>query len=95
MATHGILQNLEEYFWDLDARADKTVFFYRINGWNKTIEQFLKKYYEAARLSGVILDGKIPNPDKQNLAYFESALGTDFELSMGFLESRLKRCWYL
>lgn len=91
MATHGILQNLEEYFSDLDARADKAVYFYRINGWSEAVEKFLKKYYEAARLTGVILDGKIPNPNEQNLAYFEGTLGTDFELSMGFLESRLKK----
>ena len=85
MLTQGILQNLEEYFSDLDARTGKAVFFYRINGWNEEIGVFLKKYYEAARQTGVVLDGKIPNPDRQNLAYFESILGTDFELSMGFL----------
>lgn len=91
MLMHGKLQNLEEYFSDLDARADRAVFFYRINGWNTEIEAFLKKYYEAARRTGIILDGKIPNPDRQNLAYFESIMGTDFELSMGFLELRLKK----
>ena len=91
MLTQGILQNLEEYFSDLDARTGKAVFFYRINGWNEEIGVFLKKYYEAARQTGVVLDGKIPNPDRQNLAYFESILGTDFELSMGFLENRLKK----
>ena len=49
MLTQGILQNLEEYFSDLDARTGKAVFFYRINGWNEEIGVFLKKYYEAAR----------------------------------------------
>ena len=63
MLTQGILQNLEEYFSDLDARTGKAVFFYRINGWNEEIGVFLKKYYEAARQTGVVLDGKIPNPD--------------------------------
>ena len=55
MFTHGILQNLEEYFSDLDARAGKAVFFYRINGWNGEIEAFLKKYYEAARRTGAVI----------------------------------------
>ncbi len=55
MLTQGILQNLEEYFSDLDARTGKAVFFYRINGWNEESGVFLKKYYEAARQTGVVL----------------------------------------
>ena len=52
---------------------------------------FLKAYYQSARRTGVIIDGKIPNPDVNNLAYFSEMMGQDFRLDRAFLDGKLRR----
>ena len=64
-------ENPNDYFIDLSKRKDRGVYFCRINGYNENIHEFIKKYYEAARLSGVIIEGKLANPDIKNLSYYE------------------------
>lgn len=91
MFEHKTLQNLNDYFLGLSRRRERGVYFYRINGYSKNVEKFLMQYYEAARLSGVMIEGKIPNPDENNLAYYEEIMGTDFQLSMGFITFSLKK----
>lgn len=85
------IEKLDDYFLDLGKRKNKGVFFYRINGYNKQIHEFIQKYYESARLSGVIIEGKLQNPDNNNLAYFSEMMGMNFQLSMGFITSALKK----
>lgn len=89
MFEHKTLQSLEDYFKELNNRQEKGVFFYRINGYNDAIGNFVRQYYEEARLSGVVLEGKIPNPDEKNLEYYEEIMGTGFNMSMGFITSSL------
>lgn len=89
MFEHKTLQSLEDYFKDLDNRQEKGVFFYRINGYNEAIRSFIGKYYEASRQYGVVIEGKIPNPDEKNLAYYEEIMGTGFIMSVGFITSSL------
>lgn len=89
MFEHKTLQNLEDYFKELNNRQEKGVFFYRINGYNETIGNFIQKYYETARLYGVVIEGKIPNPDEKNLSYYEEIMGTGFNMNMGFITSSL------
>ena len=89
MFEHKTLQNLDDYFKELNARHEKGVFFYRINGYNEAIRDFISKYYEEARLHGVVIEGKIPNPDEKNLEYYEEIMGNDFGMSMGFLLTSL------
>ena len=91
MFEHKTLQNLNDYFLELDKRRERGVYFYRINGYSENVEKFLMQYYEAARLSGVVIEGKIQNPDENNLAYYEEMMGTDFQLGMGFLTFSLKK----
>ncbi|MFA9376790.1 MAG: YceG family protein [Lachnotalea sp.] len=91
MYEHKALQNLEEYFNDLSLRGNKKIYFYRINCYNETIKNFILKYYESSRLLGVVIEGKIPNPDEKNLSYYEEIMGMDFQMSMGFLTSSLKK----
>ena len=43
-------ENPNDYFIDLSKRKDRGVYFCRINGYNENIHEFIKKYYEAARL---------------------------------------------
>ncbi len=91
MFEHIKLQSLDDFFLGLDKRKSKGIFFYRINGYNSHICEFIKKYYDAARVSGVIIENRIPNPDEKNLAYYNEMMGMDFQMSMGFLTSGLKK----
>ncbi|MBR4224647.1 MAG: hypothetical protein IKR73_07545, partial [Oscillospiraceae bacterium] len=64
------MKTLDDPFTPLSAREGKGVYFYRINGYNEQINSFILKYYEAARTSGVILEGGIRNPTDANLSYY-------------------------
>lgn len=85
------LQNLDEYFLDLDQRGGRGFFFYRINGYSPDIMAFIQKYYESARRSGVVIEGRIPNPTEENLSYYEEIMGMDFRMAMGFITASLKK----
>ncbi|MCI8786803.1 MAG: hypothetical protein HFI84_09185 [Eubacterium sp.] len=85
------LRDLNDFFLELNARKETGVYFYRINGYNEAVKNFIVKYYEAARSFGVVIEGKIPNPDEKNLAYYEEIMGMDFFLNVGFLEASLKK----
>lgn len=91
MLGHIKIRDLDDYFVDLSNRQDKGVYFYRINGYSKEIEQFIKKYYDAARRTGVVIEGKIPNPDEKNLSYYGEIMGIEFQMNIGFMTAGLKR----
>lgn len=91
MYEHKTLGNLNDYFLKYEERREKGVYFYRINGYSDSVRDFLVRYYETARKTGVVVEGRIPNPDEKNLAYYEEIIGLDFQLSMGFLSSSLKK----
>ena len=84
-------RQLSDFFVELQNREEKGIFFYRISGYNEQIRDFIQKYYEAARTSGVIIEGRIPNPDEKNLSYYHEIMGTDFTMSMGFFLSSLRK----
>ena len=85
------INKLDDYFIDLGKRQIKGVYFYRINGYNREIHEFIRKYFETARLSGVVIEGKLKNPDNNNLAYYNEIMGMDFQMSMNFITARLKK----
>ena len=91
MLTQTKLENLDDYFVELGRRKNRGVFFYRINGYNQLIHEFIRRYYEAARLSGVIIEGKLQNPGSNHLSYYNDIVGMDFQLSMDFISSRLTK----
>lgn len=91
MFEHKPLQDLTEYFQDLSKRGSGGVFFYRLNGYSNEIGTFVKAYFEAARLTGVVMEGKIPNPDENNLQYYAEMMGMDFQLSLGFISASLHK----
>ena len=91
MLEHKKIQNLSDYFKDLNGRSEKGVYFYRINGYSSEVNEFIKKYYEAARESGVIIEGKIPNPDEKNLEYYNEIMGMDFQMHVQFIGKSLKK----
>ncbi len=83
--------DLNEYFTGLNGRRQKGVFFIRINGYNEQIGTFVQRYYEEARKSGVIIEGKIPNPDDHNLSYYNEIMGMDFYMDRDFICTSLRR----
>lgn len=91
MLMHKKIRNLNDYFVELNSRQDKGVYFYRINGYSEEIGEFIKEYYDVARKTGVVIEGKIPNPDEKNLAYFNEIMGMDFQKNQEFISSSLKK----
>lgn len=91
MLEHKKIQTLGDYFVELDNRQNKGVYFYRINGYSEEISEFIKKYYDVARRTGVVIEGKIPNPDEKNLAYYGEMLGNNFQMSVEFIFTSLKK----
>ena len=55
MFEHKKIQDLNDFFVELNNRRDNGVYFYRINGYNEQIRDFVQSYYEEARLSGVVI----------------------------------------
>ncbi|MBE5786003.1 MAG: hypothetical protein E7324_00510 [Clostridiales bacterium] len=64
-------------------------YFLRLNGYSSAAENQLIRLYEAARQSGVIMEGKIPNPTDANLAYYNEMLGMDFRLEIPFIAGNM------
>ena len=86
-----IPEKLNDIFLPLSGRREAGVYFCRIAGYSPAVADFLKAYYQSARRTGVIIDGKIPNPDVNNLAYFSEMMGQDFRLDRAFLDGTLRR----
>lgn len=91
MFEHKKLENLNDYFTELNKRDGSTVFFYRINGYSDNISSFIERYYDEAVKYGVVIEGKIPNPDEKNLSYYEEMMGLSFQMSTAFIDQSLRR----
>ena len=85
------IQALDDFFVELKNRREKGVYFYRINGYSENIRDFAERYYEAARLSGVVIEGRIPNPDEKNLSYYGEIMGMDFRMDRNFIMASLRK----
>lgn len=88
---HITIHKLDDFFKTLNERERAGVYFYRINGYSQEIDRLIRRYYEAARKCGVIIEGKLRNPDEKNLAYYQEIMGTSFQLSTGFIGAGLKK----
>lgn len=91
MLNHVKVNGLDDFFKGLGNRQQKGVYFYRISGYSDEIGKFIKKYYEAARKSGVVIEGRIKNPDDNNLAYYNEIMGMSFQMNLGFISSSLEK----
>ena len=85
------ITTLDDFFIELHKRQEAGIYFYRINGYSDEIKTFIKKYYDAARRAGVVIEGKIPNPDEKNLSYYNEIMGMDFKMSPDFIATSLKK----
>lgn len=92
MFRHQKIQKLDDFFRNLSDRGTcQDIYFYRINGYSEEIDRFIRKYYKNARRRGVVIEGKIPNPDERNLSYYGEMMGMDFVLSQEFISTSLEK----
>jgi hypothetical protein len=91
MFAHVKLRNLDDFFIELDNRPERGVYFCRINGYTQSIGDFISRYCEAARGNGVIIEGKLQNPDEKNIAHYNEIMGMGYELSIEFISQSLKK----
>ena len=89
MFVHREVQQLDDLFQRLSARGGRDVYFYRITSYTEETDRFLKKYFEAARRCGVLIEGKILNPTESQLSFFTEMMGMEFEPTQEFLVERL------
>lgn len=90
----GRIEKLHDYFSACSRRREQAVFFYRVAGYSGEVAAFLTQYDQAARTNGVVIEGRIPNPDPKQLDYLAEMMGSDFQLDAGFLTQKLTR-WLL
>lgn len=88
---HIELKRLDDCFLPLNSRSEKGIYFYRINICNNEILKFIKEYFDAARRFGVIIEGRIPNPDIKNLGYYNEMMGDVFSIDVDFISLSLKK----
>ncbi len=91
MFPHLQLNEAEDLFTRLEGRVPQGVYFYRIIGYSDEIEGLLTRYYEAAIKSGVVIEGNIPNPNPDNLAYYKEMMGDGFSLDKSFITKSLSK----
>lgn len=91
MFEHKKINTLNDFFIELHKRPEEGIYFYRLNGYSNEIKTFIQNYYESARRAGVVVEGKIPNPDEKNLAYYNEIMGMDFQMNPVFIETALKK----
>ena len=87
----GRIEKLHDYFSACSRRREQAVFFYRVVGYSGEVAAFLTQYDQAARTNGVVIEGRIPNPDPKQLDYLAEMMGSDFQLDAGFLTQKLTR----
>lgn len=85
------IQNPDDFFIGLSRRPEKKAYFCVFENASDETNKFLCKYFDAARKYGVVIEGKIGNPTEGNLAYYNEMMGMDFQLSLGFISSGLKK----
>ena len=87
----GRIEKLHDYFSACSRRREQAAFFYRVAGYSGEVAAFLTQYDQAARTNGVVIEGRIPNPDPKQLDYLAEMMGSDFQLDAGFLTQKLTR----
>ena len=91
MLLHQKIKGLEDFFKRQNERKPKGVYFYRINSYDETILEFIRKYYDLAKREGAIIDKNIENPTAENIAYFNEIIGDKYVHGPGFMAEALKK----
>lgn len=91
MFEHKKINKLEDFFVGLNMRQEKAVYIYRIEEYNEEVSKFLKRYYDIALKTGVVIENGISNPTEHNLEYYKEMLGTEFQMNIDFFKSQLQK----
>ena len=91
MLLHQKIKGLEDFFKRQNERKPKGVYFYRVNSYDETILEFIRKYYDLAKREGAIIDKNIENPTADNIAYFNEIIGEKYVHGPGFMAEALKK----
>lgn len=87
----GTLSKFNDFLTPLSQRRAPCVYFVRVEGFTEDLPDGVKGFYQEARQNGVIVDGRIPNPTPENLAYFQEMLGSGFQRNRPFMDDQLRR----
>jgi len=85
------IQDPDDFFMGLSKRPEKRAYFSVFDEALDETCKFLYQYFDTARRTGVVIEGKIANPTEGNLAYYSEMMGTDFQMSLDFISSSLKK----
>lgn len=85
------LEKTNDYFVSYSQRKQKGVYFCRLNYYNNEIKEFLIRYFEQAKRKGILIQGKMTNPDERQLGYYEEIMGLSFQLEEEFFKKSLSR----
>lgn len=85
------IHQLQDYFLPLSKREKQGIYFYRIYNSSEELLAFIQEYLSQAKRQGVILQGKIANPEERQLSYYHEIMGANFEASEKFVDQSLKK----
>ena len=85
------IEKLDDFFFELADRKQRGVYCYRITGYDQHIHAFILRYHEEARLNGVIVEGKLDNPDRKMLSYYNEIMGMEFRMERRFIREKLHK----
>ena len=84
-------QRLDELLLPMSRRCAPGAYFVRVCTHGDAMDDVLRKYAEAARQRGAVLEGAIPNPNAVQLDALKRAVGDSFRTDSGFLSGVLDR----
>ncbi len=90
MLEHKKIQNLSDFYRVGEAQGKGSIFFIVLMIIPKKLGNFYMTIMMLQGKCGVIIEGKIPNPTRGNLALLRND-GNDFQLGMGFIMCSLKK----
>ena len=91
MLERTTLTSLDDFALPLSRRAVPGAYMVRVCAWSDRVGEGVWRFHEMARQWGVIIEGRIPNPDDGQIGYMTQVLGTDFEPTAAFAEAALGR----
>ena len=91
MLERSTLNRIDDCALPLSRRPAPGAYMARVCGWSDGVGEGVWRFHEMARQWGVIIEGRIPNPDDGQIGYMTQTLGADFQPTAAFAETALER----
>lgn len=91
MNTRVNIASLDDFFKEKSQRNNNASYASVINAYSNDIHEFLLSYYGTAIRCGAVIEDKMTNPTNEQITYLNETVGSDFEVSPGFISSKLSR----